>query len=268
VTARVIGSSHSCHFARFHLSSNNPISSLSTVMASSDDGDLKRAIALSLQDENPISKTLKAGQSAGEVINLDSDDEEATTDDEKTTDGESNSPLKQRNGPLGHKNLFVQTSNPTNTLAFLGIDRKKMEEERLARKRKVSISPPPPRKVAKSSANDPVELSSLGKQPSAKTTSQISASVLATSKGETPFESQLSPATVKKTWAFGHPRTGDDIKLEEVLQKNDLNLAVLSSFQWEMDWLLAKLNLKSTDLTPNNYEISAADYHELIRICY
>ncbi len=236
-------------------------------MASSDDEDLKRAIALSLQDEKPTNKTSKAGHPAGEVINLDSDDEEATTDDDETTDGESNSPLKQRNGTLSHKDRLVPTSIPTNTLAFLGIDRKKMEEERLARKRKVSISPPPPRKVAKKSANDPVELSSLGKQSSAETTSQIFASVLAISKVKTPFESQLLPATVKKTWAFGHPRTGDDIKIEEVLQKNDLNLAVLSSFQWEMDWLLTKLNLKSKDLTPDNYEILGANYHRLILIC-
>lgn len=40
---------------------------------------------------------------------------------------------------------------------------------------------------------------------------------------------------VKKTWALGYDRKGDDIKIEEVLQKSDLELAVLSSFQIDAD---------------------------------
>ena len=55
--------------------------------------------------------------------------------------------------------------------------------------------------------------------------------------------------TVRKTWAFGHERNGNDIKVEEVLQKDDLRLAVLSSFQWDIDWLLAKINTRSTNVT-------------------
>ena len=34
---------------------------------------------------------------------------------------------------------------------------------------------------------------------------------------------------VKRTWASGFPRTADDISIEEVLQKADLELAVISS---------------------------------------
>jgi len=34
---------------------------------------------------------------------------------------------------------------------------------------------------------------------------------------------------VKKTWAFGYPRE-NDIKIEEVLQKDKLKVAVLSAF--------------------------------------
>ena len=51
---------------------------------------------------------------------------------------------------------------------------------------------------------------------------------------------------VKKTWAAGQPRSGDDIKIEEVLQADDLELAVLSSFVWDEEWLLSKLNLQKT----------------------
>lgn len=46
---------------------------------------------------------------------------------------------------------------------------------------------------------------------------------------------------VRKTWAYGCPRRGDDIKIEEVLQKSDLELAVLSSFQIDTEWIISKL---------------------------
>lgn len=36
--------------------------------------------------------------------------------------------------------------------------------------------------------------------------------------------------------------------MEEVLQKNDLTLAVLSSFQWDVEWLLRKINTKTTQM--------------------
>ena len=44
---------------------------------------------------------------------------------------------------------------------------------------------------------------------------------------------------------MGLPRTGDDITIEEVLQKDKLELAVLSSYQWDEEWLLSKLTLKT-----------------------
>lgn len=58
---------------------------------------------------------------------------------------------------------------------------------------------------------------------------------------------QYPHGVVKQTWAFGFPRSGD-IKIEEVLQKNDLDLAVLSSFQWDQEWILSKLNMARTKL--------------------
>lgn len=53
---------------------------------------------------------------------------------------------------------------------------------------------------------------------------------------------QYPEGVVKKTWAYGYPRD-DDIKIEEVLQKQDLELAVLSAFQWNVDWIMSKLDL-------------------------
>ena len=52
---------------------------------------------------------------------------------------------------------------------------------------------------------------------------------------------QYPQGTVKKTWVRGCPRKGDDISIEEVLQKDDLDLAVLSAFQVDPPWLEAKL---------------------------
>jgi len=46
--------------------------------------------------------------------------------------------------------------------------------------------------------------------------------------------------TLKKTWAFGYPRN-NDIKFEEVIQKNTLTTAIISSWQWEFDWLMTKV---------------------------
>ncbi|KAI0994689.1 hypothetical protein K3495_g13492 [Podosphaera aphanis] len=52
---------------------------------------------------------------------------------------------------------------------------------------------------------------------------------------------QYLEGTIKKTWARGFPRQGDDITIEEVLQKDDLTLAILSSFQIDSDWIMRKL---------------------------
>ena len=49
-----------------------------------------------------------------------------------------------------------------------------------------------------------------------------------------------------KTWCYGFERTGQDIKIEEILDKHQLKLAVLSSFQWDMEWLFRKLKVEQT----------------------
>lgn len=46
---------------------------------------------------------------------------------------------------------------------------------------------------------------------------------------------------VKKTWAFGHERNGNDVKLEEVLESHTLRTAVLSAYQWDVPWVLSKI---------------------------
>lgn len=196
-------------------------------MAEDDfDEDLKRAIELSLQNDQ--SDIQARGRSTKqELINLDTDDESTTDED----------PLEE----LACKGGQSITPKPPSPVGFLGLDRKAMEQERLerlAKKRsRASISPPPPRKVARI-ASPPGEVTNR-KLSSAKDSE--------TDLLPQPSKLKFPNGVVKKTWAFGYPRS-DDIKLEEVLEKNDLNLAVLSSFQWDVDWLLRKIDTKTTQL--------------------
>ena len=183
-------------------------SSDSVMSSSDDDEDLKRAIALSLEDSN-------TGKTAHEAISIDSDSNTATNHPEKDLPTELSKGL-----PDWLVGLPMSAS-----------DRRRMEQKRLDRKRKASpISPPPIRRAMKNG-----ETASTANQ------------------AKTPISNSKGPlyltGTVKKTWALCRERKGDDIKLEEVLQKDDLKLAVLSSFQWDMHWLLAKINTKDTNIT-------------------
>ncbi len=177
-------------------------------MSSSEDEDLRLAIALSMRDKDKH-----------EVINLDSDEDEAVSEASR---------------------IRRQQPAPASDLGFLGIDRKKMEQERLAPKRKASVSPPPARKIQKT--DDSSVSWTQAVKPVVKTEFRPSATANIP-KGPLMF----SQGIVMKTWAFGHPRNENDIKIEEVLQSNDLSLAVLSSFQWDVAWLLAKVNTNSMD---------------------
>ena len=83
--------------------------------------------------------------------------------------------------------------------------------------------------------------------------------------------------TVLKTWALGHERS-NDIKIEEVLQRNTLKLAVISSFQWDMEWLHSKINCGSTKLVfvmqakgekqKARYREETKDASSYLRLCF
>ncbi len=204
--------------------------------SSDEDEDLKRAIALSLQERESQPKPL----ADKEVIDLDSDD------------GAHNAPV-----------TVPASSAPASTPpSFLGLDRQAMEQERLARKRKASISPPPPRKA-------------MNESVSSKTLPSNAKRIQTVHPSTSPGPVYVDGAA-KKTWAFGYERK-DDIKIEEVLQRNHLSLAVLSSFQWDVEWLLDKLNIVTTqlyfvmqakdDATKRQYERETASMANL-RLCF
>ncbi|KAJ5203938.1 tyrosyl-DNA phosphodiesterase-domain-containing protein [Penicillium cinerascens] len=168
------------------------------------------------------------------------------------------------------------TGNPQQPQGVLGMDRKHMEQERLARqaKRKAGDSFSKNIGLEKDQAN---ESASLIHQPPPKLrkTNPIRSSE---SGDPSPFSRSSSRAVpgpdicdrpdtnhpgckakpvarpvpqfplgaVKKTSISNAPRSNDDITIEEVLQRGDLELAVLSSFLWDMEWLFTKMDTVST----------------------
>ncbi|KAK5167757.1 uncharacterized protein LTR77_007456 [Saxophila tyrrhenica] len=161
-----------------------------------------------------------------------------------------------------------------------GLDRKTMEEERLARlgrKRERSISPPGHRDARKAVKLETVDVDeSVVSLPSGAMLKSFSTIVSDDQKGrksatanaanqkmtnghsnaETESSGNTAGAAhnnhsrlqypngaVKRTWAFGFERTGDDVKLEEVLEARTLHTAVLSAYQWNTDWVLSKLKV-------------------------
>ncbi|OGM50341.1 putative tyrosyl-DNA phosphodiesterase [Aspergillus bombycis] len=199
-----------------------------------EDEDLKKAIELSMQgaieDEN--------GPSRHHLPSADNNDSKA-----------SNTPLSSR------AEAPESTQALTQTAGLLGLDRRQMETDRLARlnKRKAEESVSDDQRDAKHARTGTPPRSS-GPVISVVDTLSGSNSSRTTPAGDdqqiqipSPIPSvQFPNGIVKKTWAFGCRRQGDDIKIEEVLQKSDLQLAVLSSFMWEMEWLFSKLNTAKT----------------------
>ncbi|KAI0115828.1 tyrosyl-DNA phosphodiesterase-domain-containing protein [Nemania sp. FL0031] len=211
------------------------------------DGDeeaaLRYAIALSLQDPNAP----KGPPNAQNPIELDSDENE--DDDLETSPRGPPTPKKpthvcddDRAAAVPVISRSLPLPQPTNSgvesssFTALGLDRKKMEEERLARvaKRKSphddkGIAGPRPQRARLDNQYDAIHLAATVHAPDAT--------------GKLPYPKGI----VKKTWVYGYPRQ-DDIKIEEILQKDQLELAVLSSFQWDDEWLLSKVDIKRTKM--------------------
>ena len=166
----------------------------------------------------------------------------------------------------------VALTVPKAGLGFAGLDRKAMEEERLARlgrKRDRSISPPPLRDSRKApkreaSGDKSTSFSTLvsKEQQSRKSNTANAANERlkgplsngnvkngANSTGTNEHAGDVNTplryptGVVKKTWAFGFDRTNKDVKLEEVLEPRNLRTAVLSAFQWNPEWVFSKLKI-------------------------
>ncbi|KAF4546315.1 Phospholipase d nuclease [Lasiodiplodia theobromae] len=73
-------------------------------------------------------------------------------------------------------------------------------------------------------------------------------------------EPQYLDGAVKRTWSLGYPRD-NDIKIEEVLQKADLDHLLVSSFNFDTEWWSTKIDSKVTKQTwivgSSNEEVAA-----------
>lgn len=261
-----------------------------------NDPELKAAITASLHDSQAEdSQNQVAGKTSG-VVDLtgDSDNEIAprsnsiigsTTEDS----GDDDEALKKAiqmsiQNAKGDEDDVVEVSkqstqerkgNPTlltpskatsqkdgkipQTIGILGLNRKQMEEERLARlaKRKAEspvLSDQPEPKHFKA---EPYTKEKLDTKTSATMTPSGMSSKSDRSADTNPVQTELPSTksgvqypngTVKKTWAFSCPRQNDDIKIDEVFQKSDVELAVLSSFMWDTEWLFSKFDTRKTRL--------------------
>ncbi|KAJ5674747.1 uncharacterized protein N7477_004681 [Penicillium maclennaniae] len=208
--------------------------SKSLVGSDTDDGDssdeeLKLAIALSLEEANSKRAT----------------DTTVPTDSQKSIE----KPDKPSEQPLG----------------ILGMDRKHMEKERLARqlKRKADDFIPASDYESRGLSTKARKANPVAGPESGDLSPFASSASRALPKPEicnrpdsNHPECRVKPlarsipqfpfGAVKRT-AIGHKaRSTDEITIEEVLQRGELELAVLSSFLWDMEWLFTKMDTFNT----------------------
>jgi len=194
-----------------------------------------------------------------------------------TNDDKKNDPRDDQKLPSAEPASALAPGS--NGLSLLGLDRAKMERERLARIQKrmsaeEGLSGRGDSKRMRMNDENRPPLVTAGKQnvlkgdqakvapsSSASSSTQMQASSFAPRNTTEVSEQQrnagvkrehnslpFAKGVVKKTWARGQPSLGDDIRLEEVLQKDELEMALISSFQWDQDWMLNKFDLRKTRL--------------------
>lgn len=225
-------------------------------MADSEDEALSAAIALSLQDMHGASSPNKSNSAVVDLTgDSDGDDvpvllgsrrgSQSAIDDPDLQIALSHS-LRQQASAMSSsqpgsdaKENGKKPETAGSIYGIPGLDRKKMEEERLARankKRKADGLPSPEMRQAK-----------LSKAKIANTIDLTAGSGRTLGSSSTAASSRLQypSGTVKKTWASGSRRE-NDITIEEVFQKSELKYAVLSAFMWDTDWVFSKMDITKT----------------------
>lgn len=229
----------------------------------SEDEELQRGIQMSLEplDSPPNKKRRNGTLEEPEIIDVDECEAPVSSMEGLETD------LGYQSAPNGS-----QPVKPISAFnGILGLDRKAMEQDRLARatSRQLStqsISPPPTqrsgqttykrRKIEPSGSADatqrrPPEVINLETDtpPEARNgkAGKPDIDTKEHAKSGRVASLQYPRGVIKRTWASSHDRA-NDIKIEEVLQKDQLRRAALSSFLWDHEWLFKKLNLNTIDL--------------------
>lgn len=173
-----------------------------------EDEQMKLAIALSLQDSSP-----------------------------KGSDQTTNSTVSRQSIPV------PSGSRPNSSI--LGLDRRAMETERLARLERnlnsqSTMSVKRPLQNDDQTGTSTLPPSKRACPTSKPPTSKVDATATV-ARSSSPAYLRFPHGIVKKTWCLGFERSGSDVKIEEVLEKNTLQLAVLSSFLWDAEWILRKI---------------------------
>lgn len=212
-----------------------------------EDDALRRAIALSLGESTSDNDAAGASRTTALGRDEEDDDEVALRRAIAMSLGEMpRDESDERPSEKAEPAPFPRPDSTASSMVALDLDRKKMEEERLARLRKRKAEPD-----AHSSASQrPKLLSPADKQSSGAVQASLqhqAPNLNSNSHGDPKPSAALTypKGVVLRTWVRSLPRDGD-IKIEEVFQKNDLELALLSSFQWDEDWLMSKLDTKKT----------------------
>ncbi|KAF3353995.1 hypothetical protein VdG1_00252 [Verticillium dahliae VDG1] len=223
----------------------------------------------------------KPGETSYQDVNGDYDEDEAlkaAIASSLKQEAEDPRTSEQEPTPKGTKPLdqIVKVAGPESWL----MDRKKMEEARLQRLRKrtaedASLDGPQGKRLrtpATPGSNDPTM---LRQDAPASISMGVTASNGNQATRQVP-ELRFPRGVVKRTWVHGCPRTDDDIKIEEVLEKDKLELAVVSSFQWDEPWFLSKVDTARTRMVFIAYAKNGAEQETLranvpssrIKLCF
>ena len=165
-----------------------------------------------------------------------------------------------------------------------GLDRRAMEAERLARQ--AARQPPqnsePAFQILKGAASSKRQRSV---SPSAvsreiKRLKGSSQKTTGIQQSQRPLQTRIRypRGTIRQTWAYGHARTDNDIKIEEVLEKSTLKTALLSAFMWDTNWIMGKLDLQhtkvimvmqaETEAIKQRYHQETAYLGKILRLCF
>jgi hypothetical protein len=212
---------------------------------SDDDEDLKLALALSVQQSPPNHSNHFNADS--EVIDLRSDTEEEDDDmrraialslqEIETTSSPGQHGMGRLSPAVSNATTKIRISTPfspptssstkqAKTPDIPVNDRATMERERLARlgkRKRVSSADQPSKQIANQCCTRDTQAHN------------IMANLMQCSTLQYP------QGAIKRTFAVKYPRT-DDITIDEVLQADTINIAVISSFMWDAEWLNQKLN--------------------------
>ncbi|KIW03645.1 uncharacterized protein PV09_05393 [Verruconis gallopava] len=202
---------------------------MASILTDEDNEDLQRAIAMSLESNQKAMATAQ--------------DHETNSNAGPTTSSRFNAFL--RNLTMSNHEHLTSTKQ-TGSMSF---DRKALEQERLARaasrRRQKSISPPPRKRARVEDPNTRTELPAILSTFHQK----ISGGAVASSAMHCALPSGLRfPfGTIKKTWSARHTSDERTIKIEDIIDKNNVHTAVLSSFMIDPDWILStKFNTRRT----------------------